>query len=369
MSGRVAETKGRRLAGILAVLALTLGLVSGIAPPAAAAVYSNTSPIDIPDGKADPYPSVIAVPASAPVADVNVTITGFAHQIAYDVDVLLVGPTGKTVVLMADNGNATPVTGVNLTFDDAATASLPATGTAPVVSGTFKPSNGGAFNGTAPAPAGPYGATLSVFNGSSAAGDWSLYVFDDLGIFTGSIAGGWSLNITLAEVTSFTPSAGKVGDAVSIAGSGLTGATAVKFGGTPVASFTVDSDTQITATVPAGAGTGAISVTTPLGILASSTAFTVQHERNVSLTLSGKKAKGTVNVRDGFSACGSNVPVKVQHLVKGNWKVVAGVLSKADGSYKAIGLTDKGKYRTVAKKTKLPSGDVCLKDISPIAKR
>lgn len=369
MSDRATQTTRRRSAGIVTALALTLGLVAWEATPAGAAVYSNTSPIAIPDGKANPYPSVIAVPATAPIADVNVTISGFAHEVSYDVDVLLVGPTGKTVVLMADNGSFAPVTGVNLKFDDAATASLPATGTTPVVSGTFKPSNSGAFNGTAPAPAGPYGATLSVFNGTSAAGNWNLYVFDDLGTYTGSIAGGWGLDITLAQVTSFTPSSGKVGDSIVITGSGFTGATAVKFGVVPAITFTVDSDTQITATVPAGATTGPIAVTVPVGTVTSTTDLVVNHARDVSLTLSGKKAKGTVNVKDGFSACGASVPVNVQHLVKGKWKTVAGVLTKADGTYKAVGLDDPGKYRTVAKKTTLSSGDVCLKDISPVDKK
>jgi hypothetical protein len=88
----------------------------------------------------------------------------------------------------------------------------------------------------------------------------------------------------------------------------------------------------------------------------------------VSISVSGKKATGTVNVSDGYSACDRSVPVKVQHLEHGKWRTVAGVLSRADGSYKAGGLDEKGKYRSIAKKTTLPSGDVCLKDISPVVK-
>jgi hypothetical protein len=48
------------------------------------------------------------------------------------------------------------------------------------------------------------------------------------------------------------PSAGT--NTVTITGSGFTGATAVDFGSTPVSSYTVDSDTTITATVPPGTG-------------------------------------------------------------------------------------------------------------------
>ena len=89
----------------------------------------------------------------------------------------------------------------------------------------------------------------------------------------------------------------------------------------------------------------------------------------LSIALNGKKATGDVTATDGFTKCASTVPVNVQHLKKGKWKTVAGVLTKADGSYKAVGLTEKGKYRAVAKKTTLSSGDVCSKDISPVVKK
>ncbi|WP_040871889.1 IPT/TIG domain-containing protein, partial [Nocardia exalbida] len=52
---------------------------------------------------------------------------------------------------------------------------------------------------------------------------------------------------------------------VTLTGTGLTAATAVNFGATPAASFTVDSDTQITAVTPAGTGTVQVTVTTTGG--------------------------------------------------------------------------------------------------------
>ena len=359
----------RSFIGASCALALTAGWLGWTAVPATATAYRNATAITIPvAGQASPYPSTISIPTAGPVVDVNVTLTDISHTFPGDIDVLLVGPAGQSTVLMADTGGNTPISSLDFTFDDAASAALPV-GASITGGGTYRPTNGDAFNGTAPAPAGPYGATLSVFNGSDAAGTWTLFVFDDGDGDSGSISGGWSLDITVAEITSFTPDAGKVGDTVTLTGVGFSGATAMKFGSTPVATFTVDSDTQITATVPAGASTGPVSVTTPLGVLTRSSSFVVSHERNVSITLSGKKAKGTVNVRDGFEPCGKNVPVKVQHLKHGKWKAVGGVLTKANGSYKAIHLVGRGKYRTVAKKTTLSSGDVCLKAVSPIAKK
>ncbi|MCX6550421.1 MAG: IPT/TIG domain-containing protein [Acidobacteria bacterium] len=61
---------------------------------------------------------------------------------------------------------------------------------------------------------------------------------------------------------------------MTITGTDFTGATAVKFGVTNAASFTVNSDTQITAVTPAHAdGQVDVSVTTPDGTAISTNAF------------------------------------------------------------------------------------------------
>ncbi|MGP0102155.1 MAG: hypothetical protein ACLPUT_11130 [Solirubrobacteraceae bacterium] len=75
-------------------------------------------------------------------------------------------------------------------------------------------------------------------------------------------------------ITGFTPSSGITGSSVTITGTALTGATAVRFDGLAAASFTVKSSTQIEATVPNGAKAGAISVTTPVGTGTSVGKFT-----------------------------------------------------------------------------------------------
>ncbi|WP_460503759.1 reprolysin-like metallopeptidase, partial [Hymenobacter agri] len=62
-------------------------------------------------------------------------------------------------------------------------------------------------------------------------------------------------------LTSLSPPSGTAGTTVIITGTNLTGATAVSFNGA-AATFTVNSGTQITATVPTGATTGAVTVST-----------------------------------------------------------------------------------------------------------
>jgi uncharacterized repeat protein (TIGR03803 family) len=79
----------------------------------------------------------------------------------------------------------------------------------------------------------------------------------------------------IPAILSFTPTSGPVGTQVTITGTSFTGATKVTFGGVKATTFSVDSDTQITATVPTGAKTGKIQVTSPGGTATSTTDFTV----------------------------------------------------------------------------------------------
>jgi uncharacterized repeat protein (TIGR03803 family) len=78
----------------------------------------------------------------------------------------------------------------------------------------------------------------------------------------------------LGPLVETVPVAAKVGKRVIILGNGLTGSTSVTFNGT-AATFTVVSNTEITATVPTGATTGTVAVTTPTGTLNSNPAFQV----------------------------------------------------------------------------------------------
>jgi hypothetical protein len=79
------------------------------------------------------------------------------------------------------------------------------------------------------------------------------------------------------KITSFSPSSGPAGTLVTINGTGLIQTSAVKFGTVKATTFTVKSDSQVTAVVPSGLAAGAvtISITTPGGTANSPTKFTV----------------------------------------------------------------------------------------------
>lgn len=80
-------------------------------------------------------------------------------------------------------------------------------------------------------------------------------------------------------IASFTPASATAGTTIVITGTNLSAATAVRFGGTSARSFTVNSDTQLTAVVGSGAS-GAVSVVT-YGGTASRDGFTFQAEQVV----------------------------------------------------------------------------------------
>ena len=204
----------RRSALIIGLLVTAANLTATV--NATLSTFTNAATITIPSvGPGTPYPSTINVGGLAgTITQVTVGLTGLAHTYPNDVDVLLVGPTGQKVIVMSDVGGGNPVSGVNLTLSDGAAASLPLSTT--LVSGTFKPTDyttaDGADTFPAPAPAGPYGAVLSAFNGTAANGVWSLYVVDDGAGDLGSFAGGWSLTITTSGNGSAPPAISDIAD-------------------------------------------------------------------------------------------------------------------------------------------------------------
>jgi len=131
------------------------------------------------------------------------------------------------------------------------------------------------------------GTTAVSFNGTAAkftvVSDTYMTAVVPPGATTGAVTvktpGGTLTSNKLFRVTpvilSFSPTSGKVGTSVTIKGNSLTQTKAVTFGGVKATTFTVNSDTEVVATVPAGAKTGKIGITTAGGTANSSGIFTV----------------------------------------------------------------------------------------------
>ena len=183
----------------LAVLALLASVVAGsfassAAGPAAALpdktlTRSNPENLVIPElGPAIPATSPIVVePGFGRVTDVDVTLTGLFHACPGDLAVSLTGPGGQSVVLMRNvTGCHDEQTRVELTFDDEAAEIIgPILPTAPLASGSYKPTDGDTPD---PAP------VLSVFDGQAASGHWQLAV-EDVIDGDGGYLTGWSIEI------------------------------------------------------------------------------------------------------------------------------------------------------------------------------
>ena len=134
------------------------------------------------------------------------------------------------------------------------------------------------------------GATAVRFNGTAATpftiiGPGNIQTTVPVGATSGRVSvttpagtGTSSIDFTVTTggltITSFSPTSGSVGTAVAINGTGFTNVSAVRFNGTG-ATFTVASATRINTTVPAGATTGKISVTTSAGTVTSAGTFSV----------------------------------------------------------------------------------------------
>lgn len=191
------EIRTNNVVSIIHTNTFTLG---GIAT--ASHSKSNLTTISIPGanfgtdaGTASPYPSAISVSGiSGTVEKLTVSLVGFGHSFPEDIDLLLVGPNGQSVVLMCAVGGGSDVNGVDLVFDDAATSSLPENSA--ITSGTYKPTAYDTALLDPPAPSGGYSSSLSVFNGTAPNGVWSLYARDWFDDDIGSIAGGWIISIT-----------------------------------------------------------------------------------------------------------------------------------------------------------------------------
>jgi alpha-tubulin suppressor-like RCC1 family protein len=142
---------------------------------------------------------------------------------------------------------------------------------------------------TAMTPAGSDEVVVSDFGGTSTGGPSYTYIAPP------------------PTVTSITPTLGMTagGTSVSITGTNFTGATGVKFGSTSATSFTVNSESSITAVSPVGMGTVDMTVTTPAGTSATSFADQFSYVPPPTVTKL-KPTKGPVNGGTTVTLTGTN---------------------------------------------------------------
>jgi RNA polymerase sigma factor (sigma-70 family) len=254
------------------------------APPAAAA------PDPAPAATPDPQPvapaapvAAVPAPAAAPVLPPAVSVASFSPA---------GGRAGDTVKIAgAHLSGATSVS-----FDG--------------VSAQFKVDNDGQLKATVPAGAtsGPIAVTGPGGSATSAASfavtappapPVVTVVHAPVGVVTGRPP---VVVLLPPSVGSISPAAAVTGASVAISGSGLAGASSVSFNGVP-SSFTVTSDTQISALVPDGATTGRVTVTTPNGTATSSASFTVV-----------APAPSVSGLAPASAAAGASVTINGSHL-------------------------------------------------------
>ncbi|MDX2030385.1 MAG: proprotein convertase P-domain-containing protein [Blastocatellia bacterium] len=185
------------------------------------------------------------------------TTVGVTHPWVGDLAFRLTSPAGTTVTIInrAGGGGNSGNNFCQTLLDDEAGSQTSISNASP----TNAPYLGSYF------PSSP----LSAFDGENPNGTWTLTVIDefagDAGVlraFSLIVTGYECCSTGCLDVTGAAPSSGPVGTSVVITGSGFQGVTAVRFGNVP-ATFKINSNTEIVATVPAGATTGGFVLSKP----------------------------------------------------------------------------------------------------------
>ena len=188
----------------------------------------------------------VASPAGSGTVNVTVTTPGGTSAASADAEFTYLAVTA----VAPESGPEAGGTVVTITGSGFADATAVDFGSAPgsdvsVVSGTE-------ITATSPAGSGTVDVTVTTPVGTSAGAAQFSY-------------------LPVPAVSTVDPSSGPAagGTGVTITGTGFTGATAVRFGSEPATDVAVGSETEITATSPAGSGTVDVTVTTPGGTSAA----------------------------------------------------------------------------------------------------
>jgi hypothetical protein len=203
---------------------------------------------------------------------------------------------GNTTTAPASSQNPS-VSGQSVTFTATVGLVAPASGT-PSGSVTF-------FDGGSSIGTGTVSSGVATFATSSlAVGSHTITAsYSGDGNFnssSGSLTGNPQVIRNPTAVTAVSPASGAAagGTSVTITGTGLSGASAVHFGGVSATMFTVHSDSSVTATSPAGSGTVNVTVTTTGGTSATGAADQFTYIPTLTLTAT---ASSTTQVGQSYS--------------------------------------------------------------------
>lgn len=329
---------------------------------------------------------VASVPAAAPSGPLTILAPGGAYLTTsnFIVEPTIAdftpgsGPAGTTVTITGlnlTNNNATPpsvtfngvAAGVSESAFGQIVATAPSSTTGPITVTTTDGTNTSAMDYFYPAtitsfspdrdPPGSKvtilgdnltGATAVRFNGTlsffEVIDSTSIDATVPPGVTTGPISvetpAGISMSTDpyygLPSITSFTPTNGLPGTEVTISGESFLGAIEVAFSGV-VAPINSVTSTQIVAVVPGNAATGPVSVTAPAGTAYSATPFVLDHQSDLSLTLTAEPDPATVGSNVVYSIEVENTgPSTASGVTITNWLPPAVVLESAGVSQGTI---------------------------------
>ena len=195
-------------------------------------------------------------------------------SVTFAPDPLAVGATGTLTMTFANpNASASPAISTTLTYDSSRLTRVIGSpgGTCTGFSNNIPTTSSVRVSGLS-VPAGSCTITFQFTGAAQGQASLGLTAFTPTGYLQTTAA---SNTVTVSAgsptVTAVSPANGAAGGgaSVTLTGVSFTGATAVTFGATPATSFTVVSDTSITATAPAGSGVVDVTVTTPVGASAN----------------------------------------------------------------------------------------------------
>ena len=264
----------------------TSGLVS-VATPAGTAVSATPFLVGVPPTVSSFAPAMGAVGSTVVVTGTNFTAASqvtfggtnaAVYSVNSDTQITVVVPIGAVtgpVAVTTLLGTGASASNFTIPAAPAITSFSPVTG----VPGTVVTINGKNFTG----------ATQVTFNGIAALAFTVVSATQitatvptgaTTGYLTVTTPNGIAVSATrfivqVPVIISFTPTNGLTGTQITIYGNYFTGVTQVTFNGTAAPGFVVVSATQITVAVPAGATSGPITVTAPVGSGSSTTPFLI----------------------------------------------------------------------------------------------